>query len=394
MFTKATKADAKLRMGLIGPAGSGKTYTALTIASGLGGRIAVLDTEHGSASKYSDIFEFDTMQPDSFSPQVYIDAIKEAQQAGYNVLVIDSLSHAWNGKGGALEMVDAAARRLKGNSYVAWKDVTPLQQAMIDAILAADMHIIATLRSKMEYVQEKEPDGRTTIKKLGMQPIQRDGTEYELDIIGDLDNENTMTVTKSRIPALSGAVIRKPGKQLAEQLLGWLAGEKREQRPVAPVVETSASTSAGTVRMEAQRPAVASTPPPAATTGTVTPGPKSAAPGAGTTSPKTNGHPRSAETVKRTLAETAAKTPAKAQGPLLDQAMTAIGILVGGNEEKRRQLTGFLFGKRSPADLTAGECLALMQWAGVRTVNNERVPMPMAVQEANAILASVAELAS
>jgi AAA domain len=241
-FNKATKFDSKLRMALIGPAGSGKTFTALSVAAGLSDRIAVLDSEHGSASKYADMFEFDVMEPESFSPQVYIDAILEAERAGYGVIILDSLSHAWAGKGGALEMVDAAARRAKGNKYMAWGEVTPLQQNMVDTILSANIHVIGTIRSKMEYTQDVDSDGRKVVRKLGMQPVQRDQLEYEFDLIGDLDNENTMSVTKSRIPALSGAVIRKPGKQLAETLLIWLSGVKREARPA--VIGTAAATGA------------------------------------------------------------------------------------------------------------------------------------------------------
>ena len=243
-FNKATKFDSKLRMALIGPAGSGKTFTALSVATGLimnttgvqgdHNRIAVLDSEHGSASKYADIFEFDVMEPETFSPQVYIDAIQDAERAGYGVIILDSLSHAWAGKGGALEMVDAAARRAKGNKYMAWGEVTPLQQNMVDTILSANIHVIGTIRSKMEYTQDVDAEGRKVVRKLGMQPVQRDQLEYEFDLIGDMDNENTMTVTKSRIPALTGAVIRKPARQLAEMLLVWLSGVKREPRPASP----------------------------------------------------------------------------------------------------------------------------------------------------------------
>lgn len=238
-FVKATKVDSKLRMALIGPAGSGKTYTALSVAAGLAdsgqptgaGRIAVLDSEHGSASKYADMFDFDVIEPETFSPQVYIDAILEAERAGYGVIILDSLSHAWAGKGGALEMVDAASRRAKGNKFIAWSEITPLQQNMVDTILSANIHVIGTIRSKMEYTQDLDSDGRKVVRKLGMQPVQRDQLEYEFDLVGDMDNENTMTVTKSRIPALSGAVIRKPGKQLAEALLVWLSGVDSVRTP-------------------------------------------------------------------------------------------------------------------------------------------------------------------
>lgn len=224
-FQVATKRAAKLRLALIGPSGSGKTYTALRIATALGGRIALLDTERGSASKYSDEFRFDAMELDSFHPQRYIDAIHEAEAAGYDVLIVDSLSHAWMGKDGALELVDRAAKRQGGNKFTAWGDVTPLQQQLVDAMIGAKLHLIATVRSKMEYVQEKDDRGKTTIRKVGMQPVQRDGIEYEFDLVGDLDQSNTLVVSKSRCSALSGAVIEKPGPEIAATLRNWLSGE-------------------------------------------------------------------------------------------------------------------------------------------------------------------------
>lgn len=227
-FQKATKKQAKLRLALIGPAGSGKTYTALTVATHLvpGGRIAVIDTERGSASKYADLFSFDVEELTSYHPRTYIEAMAEAQAAGYDVLIIDSLSHAWMGKDGALELVDRAAKRNPaGNSFAAWREVTPLHNQLVDAMLAAKLHIIVTLRSKMEYIQEKDDKGKTVIRKVGLQPVQRDGLEYEFDVVGDLDQDNTLVVTKTRCSALTGAVIPKPGKELASALDVWLQGE-------------------------------------------------------------------------------------------------------------------------------------------------------------------------
>ena len=137
-FAKATKKAAKLRMALIGPSGAGKTYTALAIGTSLGEKVAFIDTEHGSASKYAgrDGFNFDVLELDSFHPQTYIDAIKAAEQAGYDVLVIDSLSHAWMGKDGALELVDKAAKRSQStNTFAAWRDVTPLHNALVEVMI-------------------------------------------------------------------------------------------------------------------------------------------------------------------------------------------------------------------------------------------------------------------
>lgn len=222
-FTRATKHEAKLRMALIGPPGSGKTYTALAIAAHFG-RVALIDTEHGSASKYGDIFNFDSDEPEDYHPERYVNMIREAERAGYDALVIDSLSHAWMGRGGALSLVDAAAKRKGGNSFAAWGEVTPLQNKLIDAILASRLHIIATVRSKIEHVQEKDPrTNATIIKKLGLQPQQREGLEYEFDIVATLDN-NMLSIDKSRCPELQNQTFYQAGEEVATILKGWLKG--------------------------------------------------------------------------------------------------------------------------------------------------------------------------
>ncbi|NMP22632.1 ATP-binding protein [Sulfobacillus harzensis] len=223
-FHKATKKQSFLRMALIGPSGSGKTYSSLRIAQGLGQKIAVIDSERGSASKYADEFDFDVLELETFAPRDYIQAIDAAARAGYDVLIIDSLSHAWIGKGGVLEMHDAAAAQEKsGNSYTAWRTVTPEHNRLVDAMLQAPLHVIATMRSKMEYVQEKNDQGKTVIRKVGLQPIQRDGLDFEFDVVGDMDSSNTLIVTKTRCRALSQAVIREPGEaNVAQTLKAWL----------------------------------------------------------------------------------------------------------------------------------------------------------------------------
>lgn len=249
-FTKAIKHEAKLRMALIGPAGSGKTMTALKIAGCLGKRIALLDSEHGSATKYADLFDFDSLEPESFSPQTYIDAIAAAEAAGYDVLILDSLSHAWTGKEGALELVDRAAKRSQsGNTFAAWRDVTPLHNRMIDAILAARLHIIATMRTKTEYVMEQNEKGKTVPRKIGLQPVQRDGLEYEFDVVADLDQDNNLIVGKTRCSALHGKVFAKAGQDVAQVLSPWLSGVKRDETK-APLVEPTrvpAQPTAGSV---------------------------------------------------------------------------------------------------------------------------------------------------
>lgn len=230
-FQKATKAAAKLRLGLIGPAGSGKTMTALRIAAGLGGRVAVIDTERGSASLYSGErgLDFDVNELDSYEVERFLEAIQDAAAGGYSTLVIDSLSHAWAGKGGILEYVDKAGKRNQGGgNFGAWRDATPRHNALVDAILGAPMHVICTLRSKVEYVVENV-GGRNQVRKVGLQPVQRDGLEYEFTVVGDVTQDHDLVVTKTRAAFLKDAVIREAGEDLGRQLAAWL--NNGQQRP-------------------------------------------------------------------------------------------------------------------------------------------------------------------
>lgn len=232
-FTKATKEQAKLRMALIGPSGSGKTYSALAVARGLGDNVALIDSEHGSASKYASEFEFDTLRLTTFAPLTYVQAIEAAAAAGYDVLVIDSLSHAWTGKEGALEQVDMATARSRSHNKFSegWREVTPQHNALIEAILAAPMHVIATMRVKTEYVIEENDRGQKVPRKVGLAPVQRAGMEYEFDVVGDIDHDHKLIVSKSRCSAIADAVIPKPGEQLAKVLAEWL-GDGAEVVPV------------------------------------------------------------------------------------------------------------------------------------------------------------------
>lgn len=223
-FTKATKKGKHLRLALLGPAGAGKTFSSLAIGAGLGERIALIDTEHGSASKYADKFSFETLELESFEPGTYVEAIQAAEAEGFDVIIVDSLSHAWMGKGGALEQVDRAKKRGGGNGFNAWGDVTPQHNALVEAMLACRAHLIVTMRTKMEYVQEKdERTGKTTVRKVGMAPVQRDGLEYEFDVVGELNADSELQISKTRCSELAGGYISKPGLKLAATLRAWLA---------------------------------------------------------------------------------------------------------------------------------------------------------------------------
>jgi hypothetical protein len=237
-FVKAEKRQAKLRLALIGPSKSGKTFTALAIAMELaqGGKVCLIDTERKSSCLYADEkhdkgtrpFDFDVKLLETFNPLVYVDAIHEAEQAGYSVIIVDSLSHAWAGKDGALEMHNEETIKSKSkNSYMAWRNVTPSHNAMIDAIIGCKTHIICTMRSKVEYVQEKdEVTNKTVVRKVGMQPIQREGMDYEFTITGDLDQEHNLVISGTRCRVLDGKVFNKAGKDVSDILLNWLNSGK------------------------------------------------------------------------------------------------------------------------------------------------------------------------
>lgn len=231
MFQKATKAQLKARIALDGPSGSGKTFTALQWARILGDRIALVDTERGSASLYSDLVGFDTLRiAPPYDPARLIDAFKGAESEGYEVIVVDSLSHFWDGEGGFLDIADAAGQRAQGNSWAGWKTATPQLRHLIDVMLGSELHVICTMRSRTEWAQEEYTDGsgrkKTKPVRIGMAPVMRSGMEYEFTLVGDLDLEHRMTVSKSRCAPLADLVIQPGRFDAAEQFKVWLsAGE-------------------------------------------------------------------------------------------------------------------------------------------------------------------------
>lgn len=222
-FEEATKAAAKARIALTGPAGAGKTYTALMLGFSLGEKVAVIDTERGSASKYvgRNGWRFQTMKPTSYAPLSLVDHLAVAEGHGFDVVIIDSLSHYWAGTDGMLEQVDRRSGASKFTS--GWKAVGPEEKRMLDAILAYPGHVIITLRVKTEYVLVTNDRGKQEPQRVGMKPIQRDGIEYELDLVGDLNIDNVLTVAKSRIEGVEvGSAWTRPGVELAEKVAASL----------------------------------------------------------------------------------------------------------------------------------------------------------------------------
>lgn len=230
MFKKAERKSAKLRAALCGTSGSGKTYSALLLARGLAGengKIAVIDTERGSASLYADVTDFDVAElAPPYSPARYRALIADAAQE-YDVLVIDSLSHAWSAEGGVLDMHDQATMSNKGgNSYTAWRDVTPQHNQLVDAILSCPCHVITTLRSKTAYELQDNGNGKKTPVKIGLAPIQRDGMEYEFTLVLDVSVSNHIaSSSKDRTQLWDGRNDRITVAH-GEELRRWLESGK------------------------------------------------------------------------------------------------------------------------------------------------------------------------
>lgn len=239
-FKKAERKQAKCRVAITGPSGSGKTYGALLIAKGMGGKVAVIDTERGSASLYSDLTDFDTLELNPpYTPEAFIEAIHAAEKAGYDTLIIDSMTHEWDGSGGCLEINDNMANaKFKGNTWAAWSETTPRHRAFVDAILQSPCHIIATMRSKTDTVQG---DGKKVIK-LGLKTVQRDGMDYEFTTVLDLTHENKFaTASKDRTGLFkeSAVITSATGKKL----LDWLnSGAVVASQPVPPPAVNSGHT--------------------------------------------------------------------------------------------------------------------------------------------------------
>lgn len=222
-FQKATRKQAKLRMALAGPSGSGKTYSALLIAQGLvpQGRIALLDTERGSGELYSHLAEYDVAPfTPPYSPERYIQFIREAEAAGYDVLIIDSLSHEWAGAGGILDRYELVAAT-KNNKFSVWAELTPQHNDLVDTILRADLHVIVTLRTKTAY-EIREEDGKKKPVKIGLAPVQRDGIEYEFTLVLDLaPDSHVATVSKDRTELFDGRFFI-PSRDTGATLRAWL----------------------------------------------------------------------------------------------------------------------------------------------------------------------------
>lgn len=222
---KATRTKAKIRLGLSAVSGGGKTYSSLLIAKGLTGdisKVAIIDTENGSADLYSHLGGYNVLPLSApFAPEKYIQAIKDCEAAGMECIIIDSISHEWEGEGGILSECD----RIGGGFSTAWKLMTPRHEAFKNAILQSSCHIITTVRRKQDYVlvEETNKSGRTVQKpvKAGMKEITREGWEYELTVNLELDVNNTASVSKDRTNLFAGKPGFVPSESTGELIRDW-----------------------------------------------------------------------------------------------------------------------------------------------------------------------------
>jgi AAA domain-containing protein len=219
----AVKRGRKARIFLSGVSGSGKSFTAYQWAGVLGGCVVVIDTENDSALDYAGDFDFHhlPLRP-PYTVARYCGAMDAAISYGADVVVIDSTSHAWAGKGGLLEVVDRSGSGDGGKFGNGWKVATPQHLDLIEHMTSLPAHLIATARSKQEYAMERGESGPAKVVKLGMAPVQRDGLEYEFSVTADITREHLLTVTKTRCRDLDDYSETKPGTELAERLLKWL----------------------------------------------------------------------------------------------------------------------------------------------------------------------------
>lgn len=245
-FVPAKKEKIYLRAAIVGTSGSGKTYTAMSIGSQLaalrGGKMAFIDTEGRSARKYADKFTFDVLDlSKNFSPQEYINAINAAVVHGYAVIVVDSFTHAWNGAGGVLDIVDKAGAKMGGNKFAGWATGRPAQNSLAEAILNAPIDIIGTMRSKTEWMIQPDPrTGKDKPVKVGLAPVQSDDFEYEFDVVMFMDMQHNINVTKTRCSELDGIENTNDLPFMSGTLYNWLT-DGNTPAPVAVVTPKTAA---------------------------------------------------------------------------------------------------------------------------------------------------------
>lgn len=222
-FAPAVREQRRARIVLDGPPGSGTTYTSLALATALGSRVAVIDTQRGKSGFYADTFTFDVCPPLTyFSPETLVTALAHCADQGYDTVVVTTISSFWSGSGGVLEQVSLASKTGFGGAKSGWDQTRPRERRMLDALFGYPGHVIVTVRDKLDYVTEPDESGRQVRRIVGLGPVWRDGLEYDFDIVATMDHTHTLVVVKAPAPALSGAVRTKPGAMFAAEIKQWL----------------------------------------------------------------------------------------------------------------------------------------------------------------------------
>ena len=218
---KATRQKAKIRLGLSAVSGGGKTYSALLVAKGLcgdWGKVALIDTENGSGDLYANLGDYMILPLQApYSPERYIEAIKACEEGGAEVIIIDSITHEWDGKGGVLDISNS----MSGNSYTNWAKLTPRHQAFIDTILQSKCHVITTVRRKQDYEMTTNSAGKLVPQKIGLKEVTREGFEYELTLNLELDTNHNATCSKDRTGLFSGKPEFKPSEETGKMIAEW-----------------------------------------------------------------------------------------------------------------------------------------------------------------------------
>lgn len=226
-ITTAKKAKSFIKMALQGPSGSGKSYSALLLAKGLVGRwedITVIDTENGSAHLYADIGSYNVLElKPPFTPEQYIEAIDTCVSTGSKAIIIDSISHEWDGIGGILDIHGS----MTGNSFANWSKVTPRHNAFVQAMLQAQTHILATIRAKQDYVLS-DKNGKMVPEKVGLKGITRDGMDYEFTLVFDLSINHQASVSKDRTQLFERSPATVIKEQTGERIRAWCTQESAD----------------------------------------------------------------------------------------------------------------------------------------------------------------------
>ena len=346
---KAVREHVYLKLGVTGPAGSGKTQGGIGLAKGLAptGKVAVIDTENRSASYYAGMFDFDVVELDApFTTQKYLEALNEIIKAGYEVVVIDSLTHEWAASGGILD-AKAAKDARGGNSFANWGEMKSLHNKFVESLLQSHIHVVCTLRSKMEYVLEQDEKGKATPRKVGMAPISSDGMEYEFGVVFDVERATHLAVaSKDRTGLFEGRSFHL-NEDIGRELRTWLesgAEMTTREEPPAPAAQTQAA------------------PPPAAAK--VQPSPAAPA----KVQPQTQARP----TVPAQTAATQQVQPTKeADQPWVDAMVELAQVTMGMPEPTRRAMVA-AWEADGPAALPA----LLAEIASLRSIMNPEAKAP------------------